>query len=444
MTRSFLTILFVALFCYATLGKGFAYVSIPPFYVGEFILAVGVLTLIFVPRLLGAALSLPRLFPLYLFMIWGMIRTLPYWGDYGMDALRDGVLWGYAAFAIIVYAITVSNTFAIQRFFWAYRRFAQAFPFVIVPIVIAGLLGVAFPSWPDSEIRMVSPLPGAIGVHLAGVVVFYSMGLTREKSVIWLLSTLLAFFPIAAGNRAAMISVLIPLFFLVLVKKSQGKRLIRWFKWAFAAVLIGFVASPSVTLFQGRQVTPQQLAINLLSIVSENPGDVGMTASTRLWRLLWWSDIVDYTIFGEYFLFGKGYGINLAEDDKYPSIGTGPPLRSPHNAHLNLLARSGVTGFLLWIILQTWWVLKMVRGYQRAQSGHQDFQSGVFMFLLAYWMAFMINSSFDVFLEGPMGGIWFWVVFGAGLGFAQLYQDGRLSPMSLAPDSNKIARNLTR
>ena len=35
--------------------------------------------------------------------------------------------------------------------------------------------------------------------------------------------------------------------------------------------------------------------------------------------------------------------------------------------------------------------------------------------LLAYWVAMMIATSFDPYLEGPQGGIWYWVVIGAGL-----------------------------
>ena len=46
----------------------------------------------------------------------------------------------------------------------------------------------------------------------------------------------------------------------------------------------------------------------------------------------------------------------------------------------------------------------------------------LFLFLLGYWLAFMINASFDVFLEGPMGGIWFWTVYGVGLAAVWLYK----------------------
>ena len=44
----------------------------------------------------------------------------------------------------------------------------------------------------------------------------------------------------------------------------------------------------------------------------------------------------------------------------------------------------------------------------------------MFLFLGAYWLAFLINGSFDVYLEGPMGGIWFWTVYGIGVAPANL------------------------
>ena len=44
------------------------------------------------------------------------------------------------------------------------------------------------------------------------------------------------------------------------------------------------------------------------------------------------------------------------------------------------------------------------------------------LFLLAIWLAFLVNSSFDVFLEGPMGAAWFWTIFGTGAAAAWLYR----------------------
>ena len=31
---------------------------------------------------------------------------------------------------------------------------------------------------------------------------------------------------------------------------------------------------------------------------------------------------------------------------------------------------------------------------------------------MAYFTAFLVNMSFDVYLEGPQGGIWFWCLIG--------------------------------
>jgi hypothetical protein len=43
----------------------------------------------------------------------------------------------------------------------------------------------------------------------------------------------------------------------------------------------------------------------------------------------------------------------------------------------------------------------------------------VHVWILAYWAAFMVNASFDVFLEGPQGAIWFWSLFGFGLAIVE-------------------------
>ena len=32
-----------------------------------------------------------------------------------------------------------------------------------------------------------------------------------------------------------------------------------------------------------------------------------------------------------------------------------------------------------------------------------------------HWLAALTNATFDPYLEGPQGGIWFWVMFGVGI-----------------------------
>ena len=106
---------------------------------------------------------------------------------------------------------------------------------------------------------------------------------------------------------------------------------------------------------------------------------------------------------------GKGYGVNLAATNDYDD-GTGN--RSSHNAHLTILARSGVPGLVLWVLLLGVVAASLVHGYFQAQAAKQDVLAKLNVWVLAYWLAYLVNASFDVYLEGPQGGIWFWCLTG--------------------------------
>src|SRR5262249_28995466 len=120
------------------------------------------------------------------------------------------------------------------------------------------------------------------------------------------------------------------------------------------------------------------------------------------------------TFSGNYFWTGKGFGINLADDDGF-QVEVDRTLRNPHNVHMAILARAGVPGFALWLMLQGWFgvtlFLKCLKDRQLKREGLARVEAWV----LLYWLAFLINGTFDVALEGPQGGIWFWSVFGFGL-----------------------------
>jgi O-antigen ligase len=90
-------------------------------------------------------------------------------------------------------------------------------------------------------------------------------------------------------------------------------------------------------------------------------------------------------------------------------------LRSPHNGNMTVLARMGVPGAVLWIALNLSFVIRMLVAFRRASSAGLRFWSSVNLFVLCLWLATMINQSFDVYIEGPMGGMWFWAIIGFGL-----------------------------
>jgi hypothetical protein len=163
---------------------------------------------------------------------------------------------------------------------------------------------------------------------------------------------------------------------------------------------------------KGRPAQLDQFIENILSIFGES-SDKNLEG-TKQFRLAWWGKIVDYTVFGEYFWTGKGFGVNLADTDGFQSTAD-HSLRAPHNSHVTVLARMGVPGFVLWVALQLAFVLSLLRALVAHRRSGDLPLAALAACLLVYWLAMMVDTSFDPYLEGPQGGIWFWSVFGMGL-----------------------------
>ncbi len=173
---------------------------------------------------------------------------------------------------------------------------------------------------------------------------------------------------------------------------------------------------------KGRPATLRQLIDNILSLFGSS-SDLNLEG-TKQFRLAWWGKIVDYTVFGRYFWTGKGFGVNLADADGFQST-VDHSLRSPHNTEITVLARMGVPGLLLWLVLQGAFGIGLLVA-TLAHRRRRDWKiAAVGALLLAYWAAMMVDTSFDPYLEGPQGGIWFWVIFGLGLVVMRIAPRGR-------------------
>ena len=82
---------------------------------------------------------------------------------------------------------------------------------------------------------------------------------------------------------------------------------------------------------------------------------------------------------------------------------------------MSVLARMGVPGLIIWLCVLASIGGTIVRGYIDAIHRQLAKWSHLFLFLGAIFVAIVINASFDVFIEGPMGGIWFWSLAGVTL-----------------------------
>lgn len=400
---------------YAFLGRGGAYLGVAPVFIGEVVLVVGVLAIL-------VSLPTARLHVFHLalipFMAWGAYRTLPYVAPYGVDAFRDGVSWGYALFAIAV-SVTVRKEHVDALM----RLYARFIPWFIVWVPVAAVLFIvandALPRVPGSDEPIVVFKGGDVGVHIGAIGAFMVLGLggtnlaaVRDWAIWagWLLAVGLA----GAINRGGMLAAAMMTTSVLFARATT-----RWFSLvfvgAFLFAVVGLV-NPEVDLGLARKLSFDQVVNNVVSVVAGEKDDP-ILEGTKTWRLRWWGKIVDYTVDGPYFWQGKGFGINLADEDGF-QVNADGSLRAPHSGHLELLARGGVPMFVLWLLVNAVFAATILRAALRARAASLDRWVRVTGWIFVYWLAALVNASFDVYLQGPMGGIWFWSVIGLGIAVA--------------------------
>jgi len=217
-------------------------------------------------------------------------------------------------------------------------------------------------------------------------------------------------------TRGGFMAMMVPII-LVSILKAQK---IGWKIAAFGVIAIilafMFLEANLITIrVKGRTFSPDQVMNNIGSITGNNSSED--LQDTATWRMVWWKHIVDYTVWGPYFWTGKGFGVNLTLQDGPPGVVSKEEaaLRSPHNGNMTVLARTGVPGAIIWAALNFVFVFRLLKAYRLATRSGSRFWSGVNLWILCYWLGAFIDMSFDVYLEGPQGGIWFWSIIGFGV-----------------------------
>ena len=409
---------------YALAGKGFAYIGVAPLFIGEVVLAVGVFAFLITAGWMRVIRMPPSLAALPLIIL-GFARLLSCLPDYGLEAARDAVVWGYAAFALIVASLIAARPERLKTLIERYRTFTKIFLLVSpVAFLLYRFARVYLPYLPNASSTgpIVQVKEGDALVHLAGILAFWMADPKRNVKWFWAVLLTLNMAMMGVIDRAGVVSFGAVMIICMLAKPFHGAA------WrTIAMMLIGVIilwASAikiDVPGGKGRSISWDQFVINFLSTFGTADSEHSAMESNKEWRLNWWRDIVDYTVYGKYFWHGKGFGVNLADDDGY-QVHKEATLRSPHNVHMTILARMGVPGAIAWLVMHGTWLYCVWRAYIRAKRRKEEAWAGVFLFLFAYYAAFMINGSFDVFIEGPMGGIWFWTIFGAGVGALWCYR----------------------
>ena len=419
----YLQLLSFVLLGYAMMGKGFAYLGFSPIFIGEIAFFIGLVTLLRTGCLIASLASLPSLL-LAITIVWVILRTLPFFGVYGFDALRDSVVIVYGGFALIIIALLLEDARRINtlvRYYDAYLSiYVPAIPFLFA---FNHFMTDYIPFVPGTAVRLLYIGPGEVTAHLAGAAVFVLVGL-RKATLLWGALLLAAAVQGSAWSRGGMLAFVIPVTFAALMLgkiREMATALVTGLMifasaYALEPILIDYREANSSG---ERSVSTRQFINNVVSI-GGRAGD--QTEGTKQWRLDWWNIIINDTIYGPHFWTGRGFGLNLADADGFGDSRNVRPLRSPHNVHLTILARAGVPGLVLWGTLLASWFGMVMRAMWTARRHGQTDWAGLFLFTASYAMAILINATFNVALEGPMQGIWFWCLLGFGLGSVMVYR----------------------
>lgn len=417
---AYLLFLALCLAGYAVLGKSFAYIGLSPLFIGEILLLLGLFAFLLGRSPAGVLASVPAMV-LAALMGWVLLRTLPFLGPYGIDAPRDSVVVMYGLFAFVVIGLLLEAPRRAGLVMDWFSRFFGAYAFLAPLVPLGYLFASSVPTLPGTGLPLVSVRPGELAVHLCGAVLFVLLGF-RRVGPIWVALIVGTMVFAASQSRGAMLAMAVPVLMAIALGARVG-RLVAVAGLLFAAVAGAYILDLKVPLSE-RDMDVAQLVDNMISIVKP-VGDAALDG-TKQWRLRWWEEIFSYTIRGDYFWTGKGFGINLADADGFTgtAVPGAPPLRSPHNVHMTMLARAGIPGLVLWGLLLAAWGVEMLKARRMALHCGDRAWANAFVFFLCYLTAMVVNASFDVALEGPMIGIWFWTLFGLGLGFSMVYRAG--------------------
>jgi O-Antigen ligase len=440
----YLALLAIVLLGYAVMGKGFAYLGFPPLYVGEIAFLSGIIVFLRTGAFIGALATLPAVLLVALAAL-VLTRTLPFLGLYGFECLRDSTVVIYGGFAFIVIGLLLEDARRINIVLRHYRIMLTSLPAIFVALLLTKYLVDNIPQL-IGTVPIVNTGPTTVGSHLVGTMIFALIGY-RKVSVAWVVVWLAALGIVCATSRGAMLSVVLPIAFAMLM---LGR--LRLMLHAVGAGLAIFAALFTLESSLGyyteakdswdRPFSAHQIVENAMSTFGQS-GNQG--EGTKQWREKWWHIIIQDSIHGPNFWSGRGFGPNIAEEDGFGgNTEDRAPLRSPHNVFMTLLARTGVPGLVLWVLVLVSWFGMMMKAILNARArGHKQW-SDLFLFIACYAAAIVINATFDVVLEGPVQGIWFWCLFGFGVGSVMIY---RAQPFTCgdcsAPQGTQVAPSPT-
>ena len=413
------TALTVVLGAYMLFDRAAAYLRVPgtPLYLGECLLVLGILTCASAPGYLRSALrDEPILAIVAAIVLWGLARAVPNAGTYGViDTVRDSALWYYSLFAVIAVAATLASPRLPDRLVdLLARRTPVLLLWLPIVVVIQKVTHIGV-HVPGSTVSVVSSKDGNVAVvtfiALAAMWLVPWSRRSPSSRKAWSLIAMAGILMAGTQNRGGLVAVSLA----ALIGLLMNRRLIRpAVSGALVVVALIALATPFIPHTGGtsrRSISPTQLVQNIASVAGV--GKAPDTQGTQQARERQWSFVLGLEFDQGKMLYGFGSGPNLGFGQ---ATGTGDEtLRVPHNSHVDVIARLGLIGLGLWVLLWSSWFYRLGRARARFLRGGQSRRRGMVDLCIVAAVAILTNAFFDPSLEGAQVGALLWTVFGLGL-----------------------------
>jgi hypothetical protein len=396
--RIYLNLYFFIMAWYVFFNKGVAYS-----YLVEILWLIGLILIFLSRRSYEFIWDIRAKFLAFFLFISIIYIPIGFRGYPFIDVIRDSFVFQYGWFVFIVFLFKEEQALVWKKIIAIYTWFPL---FGLLNFFLQNFVENFDRFKPFGNISFVLYKYGDMGVHLLisslVLLVFQQKKSVRFQSVMAIL-ILFNLFILTAYSRSGMLAYVLGVLVYILLSneayiRTRVKQYAKYLPLLLIIVVPIYASIKVQENFQGRKVGIEQVTQNLGSFagISNDPN----LENNKLWRLVWWAKILDYSFSPSYFFQGKGLGMSLSETDEI--LSEVDEVRSPHNFHLTVMARFGIPIFCLWF----YWLFLLYKPMFKRQLDSKT------LLISTVLLAFIVNASFDVFLEGPMGAFPFWTWVG--------------------------------
>jgi hypothetical protein len=389
---------------YATLNRGFAYIGVYPFFIGEFALLFYLLSIRHL-QLLPRFLSSPAGMTWAIFLSYNLVLFLISAQTNLEESLRHSIFWVYSIFFYIGYAygtcLALRNQ--VERFqsfmLWCSKAtvvYFALFPFKDSLRVLTGFL------YNDTALVGYYSTLHAIAL---GLVLFFLFDRRVALREVWVAIGLILIIGISQARASMLAMFFITLYMVAFSSTAALKR-----SAVKTVAVIAFLALLFSLGEIGLSGERGEMSSDFFGKAIESiffGSDVDTLDGSRRDRLLWWADVIGRTTntLGTTF-FGMGYDVILL--DRASTENT--IIRFPHNSFLSVFGFSGATGLLLYLALVSLVIHKIFRASRRSDA-----------FALIRWypifsIGYFVSAFFSTVFEAPFHSYVFWVISGVVYG----------------------------